>query len=530
MDGAVMGKRGVALCVVVVALGCGVSTSIAGAAGAPAKSPKTASLLFSLTAAGGSLGVGAMSARSSEDVPIVSGPVTGGNGTPTLFGTTFDLGAVGYVGAEYFLDGTAHSFSSGSPLTSDGRWEAAPATAAHYKTRIVVYRPSDPKRFNGTAVVEWLNVTPGFDLAHDWIAAHNALIRDGVMWVGVSAQATGVEEGVSVAPGLGPLKTEDPERYSSLTHPGDSFSYDIFSQAGRVARGGVKPDPTRGLEVKRVIAAGHSQSAVRMVTYLNAIHPLAHVYDGFLVHSRPSFAAPLSQAPQADLGAPNDPIIRADVDVPVMIFETESDVAQLGYLTARQPDGRRIRLWEVAGSAHEDAYTGDIGPGDTGDGRAEVALLDVAQIGGGPFRCSQPVNAGPTFAVLSAAYVRLIRWVRTGSPPPHAPRLDVSGNAPGVFQRDENGNALGGIRTPLVDSPTATIRGDGNSGGPSCEVWGTTSAFDPAQLASLYPNHAAYVKAFHRATQRAVKAGFLLEREAQLLERAARRSPVGAGT
>jgi hypothetical protein len=473
-------------------------------------------------------GVGATSGRSSVDVPVVSGPVTGGNGTPTLMGTTFDLAAVGYVGEEYFLEGTAHSFSSESPLTSDGKWKASPASAEHYKTRIVVYRPSDPKRFSGTAVVEWLNVTPGFDLAHDWIAAHNALIRDGVMWVGVSAQATGVEEGASLGPGVGPLKTVDPARYSSLTHPGDSFSYDIFSQAGRVARGGVRPDPTHGLKVKRVIGAGHSQAAIRMVNYVNAIHPLAHVYDGFLVHSRAAFGYPLSQAPQADIAVPNDTVIRSDVDVPVMIFETESDLAQLGYLTARQPDSRRIRLWEVAGSAHEDAYTGDIGPGDTGDGQAEVALLDVAHISGGPLRCSLPVNAGPTFAVLSAAYVRLIRWARTGRPPPHAPRLDASGDTPGVIKRDANGNALGGIRTPLVDSPTATIRGDGNSGGPTCEQWGTTTAFDPAQLASLYAKPAAYAKAFDRSTQRAVKAGFLLDREARLFERAARRSLVGA--
>jgi hypothetical protein len=474
--------------------------------------------------------VEARSARISVDVPTVSGPVTGGKGTPTLSGTTFDLGAVGYVGEEYFLDGTAHSFSSDSPLTSDGKWKARSASAEHYKTRIVVYRPSDPKRFSGTAVVEWLNVTPGFDLAHDWIATHDALIRDGVMWVGVSAQAMGVEEGASLGPGLGPVKTEDPARYSSLTHPGDSFSYDIFSQAGRVARGGVQPDPTGGVKVKRVIGAGHSQSAIRMVNYINAVHPLAHVYDGFLVHSRVAFSYPLSQVPQADVTVPNDTIIRSDVDVPVMIFETESDLAQLGYVTARQPDTRRIRLWEVAGSAHEDAYTGDIGPGDTGDGQAEIALLDVAHISGGPLRCSQPVNAGPTFAVLSAAYVRLIQWARTGSPPPHAPRLDASVDAPGVINRDANGNALGGIRTPLVDSPTATIRGDSNGGGPTCEQWGTTSPFGAGQLASLYAKPAAYVRAFDRATQRAVKAGFLLDREAQLLERAARRSPVGAGT
>ena len=74
-------------------------------------------------------------------------------------------------------------------------------------------------------------------------------------------------------------------RYASLNHPGDSYSYDMFSQAGQAIRdhaglvlGGLRPD--------RVIAAGESQSAGRLVTYIDAVHPLAGVYDGFLVHSR----------------------------------------------------------------------------------------------------------------------------------------------------------------------------------------------------------------------------------------------------
>ena len=36
-----------------------------------------------------------------------------------------------------------------------------------------------------------------------------------------------------------------------------------------------------------------------MVTYIDAVHPLVHVYDGFLVHSRGAGGAALSQAPLA---------------------------------------------------------------------------------------------------------------------------------------------------------------------------------------------------------------------------------------
>ena len=40
------------------------------------------------------------------------------------------------------------------------------------------------------------------------------------------------------------LKSQNLQRYSSLHHPGDAYAYDIFSQAGQLAR---KPEVLRGL-------------------------------------------------------------------------------------------------------------------------------------------------------------------------------------------------------------------------------------------------------------------------------------------
>ena len=55
----------------------------------------------------------------------------------------------------------------------------APTTAetAPYVTRVVVYRPKKAKDFNGTAVVEWLNVSGGVDANPDWVQTHNELVR-----------------------------------------------------------------------------------------------------------------------------------------------------------------------------------------------------------------------------------------------------------------------------------------------------------------------------------------------------------------
>src|SRR5262249_54528181 len=151
--------------------------------------------------------------------------------------TAFDLAQVGYTQAEFLIAGTAAAYSSDVPLSADGVWTVTPAATAAYKTRILVYRPIDREAFNGTVIVEWLNVTGGVDGAADWLMAHTELVRDGFAWVGVSAQYVGVEGGASML-GLPsrPLKTIDPGRYASLVHPGDSFSYDIFSQAAQAIR------------------------------------------------------------------------------------------------------------------------------------------------------------------------------------------------------------------------------------------------------------------------------------------------------
>ncbi len=124
--------------------------------------------------------------------PTVTGPITGGKGVPVVGATAFDLGKVGYRQSEYFLAGSATAYQASGTLGSDGKWTATPAATASYTTRIVVNRPIDAKKFNGTVVAEWFNVSAGYDGAPDWTAAHNQLIRDGYAWVGVSAQAVGL--------------------------------------------------------------------------------------------------------------------------------------------------------------------------------------------------------------------------------------------------------------------------------------------------------------------------------------------------
>ncbi|HEX6236539.1 MAG TPA: alpha/beta hydrolase domain-containing protein, partial [Acidimicrobiales bacterium] len=387
-------------------------------------------------------------------VPAVTGPVTEGRHAAPFNTLPPDIAEeYGYVEEEYIIEGTASSYLPDGTLSPDGRWSLAEGDAAPYTTRILVRKPAHPEAFNGTVVVEWLNVSGGIDADPHFGMTHPALLGNGFGYVGVSAQAAGIEGGGFrlEIPGFDPqpLKEWDPERYGALSHPGDDHSYDMFTQAAAVAAGAADPDPFEGYDVQRLLAVGESQSAMRLVSYINGAHPLAGIFDGFLVHSRSAGAAPV-QARAADEIASGDPVrIRTDLDVPVLIFQTETDlVGVIGFLPARQPDTELIRTWEVAGTAHADEATLDYGiaSGLVNEPDADVRLAEA---------CGD-INTGPQRFVVRRALVDLDRWVREGTPPAQGEPIAVE---EGAIVRDEHGNGVGGIRTPAVDVPVATQSG-----------------------------------------------------------------------
>ena len=446
---------------------------------------------------------------ATEAIPtLITGPVSGG--IELANAALYDLAAVGYVEEEYFIEGDAASFAMAGERTTDGLWSLTEDEFASYRTRIIVRRPADGADFSGVAVVEWLNVSAGRDGDPDWGYLHQELIREGHAWIGVSAQEVGVsggdvlleQEGVALEGGL---IGSDPERYGTLDHPGDAYSFDIFSQAGRAVRGGDGPDVLGGLELTQLVAAGESQSAYFLTSYVNGVHPRARVFDGFLVHSRGSGSPDI-----ADLGSDEafgQPVqIRTDLDEPMLVFETETDLTELDYLPARQDDTDSVRVWEVAGTAHADSFLLEevYGLADLpGDQLASV--LD----------CPAPLNDGPQHEVIQAGFHHLVDWIRDGTLPPDAPRLEVEPGDPPVIVRDELGNALGGIRTPLVDVPVAALSGDPADGGSEfCFLFGTTTAFDAGTLAELYPGPGDYLTAFTAAADDAVDAGFILRPDA----------------
>lgn len=454
-------------------------------------------------------------------------------GTPALLLSAFDLADVGYVVEEFIVSATACCYAPVSELGPDGRWDVTPSGSADYATRIVALTPSDPGRFNGTVLVEWLNVSGGIDAAAVWMMAHREILRSGYAYVAVSAQRVGVEGGESLLGTDMSLKSQDPQRYAGLHHPGDAFSYDIFSQIGALIKGGEHGAILRNLPARRVVALGESQSAMFLTTYINAIDPLAPRYDGFLVHSRFGPAAPLDGSSIFDESAATQAVtFRPELRVPLLAVITETDVfggPRAGYYFARQPDNERLRVWEIAGAAHADNYTIQVAFIDSGS-----APLEAIVAGYTPTntlmgqQLAHNINFGPQHHyVVQAALAALNNWVATGEPAPGADPLAVRESAVPQPVTDGNGIARGGIRTPWVDVPIARTSGLGGEESIMSAIFGSGELFDANTIQRLYPGGSAqYLESFTASLDAAIGAGFILPADrAEILQLAAATYP-----
>jgi hypothetical protein len=445
-------------------------------------------LLLGLSACGGSDGL-ATAARTDSTTPAATleGPITGGLKGHALWDSWFRIDELGYVEEEYFISGNAHSRIEGAP-------------DAPFTTRFILRRPADAARFNGTVVLDWVNVTAQFENAVDTLNSQEFFLREGYAYAHLSVQ----EAGICCLPLLTP-KTWDPVRYAPLAHPGDDYAFSMLNQIARAIRAPQGLDPMGGLQVQKVLAAGQSQSANQLFDFVSEGHVDPAVIDGVLIHSSIGrvFAAP----------------------PPVPVLHLLSDYEARPDAPATE---RNVVLWEVAGSAHQDfnvGYQQVLGQGPRAAAslpqRSSQAYFDLLEVAGNYGEQPNPLHAvcivaGASFPMryaVNAAFHHLDRWVRGGPRPPAAPRYRF--DEAGQLATDRFGNALGGIRLPPVEVPVASYRST------ACGLGGITLPLTSLQLGAEYGSHAAYACQMQRAAARSVEAGFLLPADAEdLLRRA----------
>jgi hypothetical protein len=432
-------------------------------------------------------------------------------------GPTINLASYGYAEREFLMSGSTNTYSADGSWSSNGVWNMSVAqSGVPYTTRLLVRYPANPAKFTGTVVVEWLNDTTGEDEDPIWSEIYQQVLSRGDAYVGVTAQTVGMSD----------LKTWDAKRYGTLGDSSDGQSYDIYTQAARAIRADAAT-LLGGLAPAQVIGAADSQSAFRVVTYVNAFQPLTHAFSGFLTVGRSAFAAPLGNGLFSLFPAPA--YIRADNATPLLQLNTQGDNEDLLASLARQPGTSYLRTWELAGASHIDLH----------EGFYEANSIEQSIPGFSLPRCTngvvvdgatEPDNMG-LYELEDAALAALQNWIRTGSAPAQS--------RPVSSHNDLFGNALGGIRLPDIAVPTETYevsnsypasQGSGNlmttlndletalntgSIPPSlldeglCQLEGYFKPFSTATLQSLYPTHADYVAKYKLAAAIDLFEGFL---------------------
>jgi hypothetical protein len=433
-------------------------------------------------------------------------------GTAPMSATAVDLAAAGYTAREFHAEGKANRYAgvgAGSLQTAtvlDGGWA--------YRTRVMVRTPAR-KKFNGTLVVEWTNVTVGADFEFASAEASKYLLREGYAVAVVSAQRVGVER----------LKTWSPARYAGLSVDvnacgadgtsgtggtslctDDPLSFDIFTQISQALKqnAGGRSAPMPGLAVQDVIAIGQSQSARRLQSYYNSIQPLSGVINGFAYWD-------LSNQ------------LRSDLKVPAISGQSESLALIVGPWTTSE----FTRRWDVAGSTHASLYASQY--------IDAIVARDQSIIGAsGPISFTQwieptcttlpPFTTVDVGLVFSNAIASVRRWIRTGAPA--APSINFERDASGVLVRDADGKVKGGVRLAQFTAPTADQKAAPNGMMFPCSISGWHRYYTPAELRSLYGNHSGYVAQVTHAMLKAAKDGYILAADALSAIRDAEKSDV----
>src|SRR3954465_4520859 len=407
--------------------------------------------------------------------PLVTGPILHGIRGGAYNRSRFPL-THGYVEEEYFFEGVAR---------------AADGTTAPYKSRILVRRPSSPFRFNGSVVLDWDNVTVPDDTDVGWLPMHTTVMDRGFVYVAVAAQRLSIEASPIA------LKQYDPVRYGSLSHPGDNYSFDIYSQAAEAVLDPTVPGPLRPLLTRR-IGIGASQSGSRLHDYINDWASKAKVFEGFM----PEISDPTG--------------VRRDL-VPILWLNSQSEIKP----TTVPADSGLFRLWEMSGSAHAphdySQYQNSGYVYHETNGVVDIYARDEGVAWGyqnKPGDCGLN-NFEPSYA-YSAALVTLDDWVRTGNAPPADPstRADRTG---GTLHYDDMSNLVGGVRGPINDVPIAKYyAGQAPTGGSPCSQTGAlplvggNEMMTAAELTAKYGTSQKYADEFEQQIEVALDGGWLL--------------------
>ncbi len=452
--------------------------------------------------------------------------------------TPIHLEAMGYMEEEYIIQGYSNVYLW--PADCDRpqiRVEHAP-----YSTRVLVYKPRDPKQFSGVVVMENFNNSTRIDISKvGWTICHEELTANGDAWVGYDVQKVGFR-----------LLTEyDPERYSpyhlafdnpltpeergplgwhilrqeharlgiksALEVPDDfekGLMFDMSYQLAAAVRRCGAGDPFEGYRVTHVCGAAVADFNL----YVAGFEPYLRradgrpMFDGFL---KVMSGAGGEISREADMWQCDDPRSMVYAEVPFIKIETAGDMRNIlphpsmackRRMTDCNEPGKKVCWYELAGVAVKFTERYDI-VACAGEEDYKKLGLERPNIDCGT---EYPNYSG--IRLIEAAYHNLREWMLHGTMPPHMEQvIALHGEYPNVeFDPDADGNQVGGVRSPYVDVPVATYYDDGR-----------VEMFTEDQLDKRYGTPENYAAQVDECLKALVEARWLLLRGAEQISRQA---------
>lgn len=439
-----------------------------------------------------------------------------------------DLASYGYIEEEYYLQGIAPAISAAGETVLQ----------APYTTRILVRRPSEPARFNGTVVIEpftWFG-----ERGAGWILTRDYLLRRGYAYVGYTLNLNKPEvdpKFISETPAAeaeavrlygrivnfefmrrfdyaryAPLGTYfDAARFKRGEGP-DPFvpqSQGIAAQLALLLKARAPDGPMGGLDVRRVYVNSWAVTAQVWMDYLDqGRHQQWHMPDG-----RPLIDAYMTgRMSYGEVGGEAIRVPRKMPDgVPFVTVYTQSELmhdAIEGIDLPPDTDHPRLRYYEVTGAPH--LRLADLGTEHTEQLATDVGKEDDP-------RC-RTLYDEPVELVASALLDGMDRWVREGKPMPKAPRVKREGK--GAARDTATGNMVGGVRPPWIRVPSATYLTDQETG---CGlIYDTKVPYSKEALLKRYGSFSHYAQKFEEAKRQSVREGYLLPEDAANLSPMAR--------
>lgn len=456
--------------------------------------------------------------------------------------TPIDLKALGYSEKEFFQSGKANVYDLDANERAVIRSQNNP-----YTTRLMVRYPTDPAKFSGRVYIEILNPSNNYDIENTWRRSWQHMIGKGDAYIGITSKSVCVDS----------LKKFDATRYADLNWKVNGVAenglfWDMLSQLATQLRqtdakilGALKP--------KYVYLTGESQSGRYMNTYLTAFSNRIEnagpdgkpLFDGYL-----SGVAPMTVLLRSETALPFSSVttkLFQSTKVPFIAYMSENESRSYDYVKAvgesatnpraipytRRVDSNltydKFRLYEFPGTPHADPNSPVLTI------NSEVIKAGGAKRSNPSYYLTQEHDDLQLTEFVHAMQENLHEWAANGVAAPGASskwmyyNVSVGANGDALHdpQRDAYGNALGGVRSPMIDVPLHRFYGQGQMGVSSTTglptyipmSWGSMDKLPDATINKLYGNKCStYLGKFNAAADALVTGRYILKADADTLK------------